>query len=932
MRSRERKEPIDVLVEEIENDDRIRIARPVYYREDLAHPNGFTFDDQIIVKLDVETKVEMLQPQFRELGIEKVTGPKGELGVGLVLLQLNERKKHNVYEIAHQLAQTKFIKEARVNMIQLHSGYETIPNDIYFPNQWNLRNTGQSMPDGKFGTPGCDINIEPAWNISKGSPLVVIAIVDSGCDLGHPDLLRHLVQPDRWYNAETGDHNAEDYYKHGTCCAGIASATTNSLFPTGVAGVGWHCRLMPIRIIFTEATLLNALNWALNNHANIISMSWYWDGAQSNIDASLQACFNAGIVLVAASGNDAPQNPDIIYYPARNANVIAVGATNENDRRCRGGYGEDWSSSLQGSQYGPELSVVAPGVHTWSTDRRGLTQGYNTGGQGDAAGDYYQDFGGTSGATPHVAGLAGLLLAFNPTLTPMQIRTIIENTADDMVGDPTEDTAGWDKYMGHGRINAYAALINAQTNHPFTPADVYIRDSLSDTGIEPHIGYPLCYSPDIIVRKTAVVNPQIAFANMAVDPGSDKVEIGSDNYIYVRVHNKGNIVSDIHVQVYFAPLSTNCSPDQWNPIGQIDFFDVPAGADAVSEKLIWASVPDPGIVDHFCLIASIEGFRDPHPDPAGIISPSQYMDFIRNHNNICYRNVEFENVFANTLLPVNFVMAGLAGTRDRFDLRIEKQELAIRARADLKLPHHMFIDTRVRLDNMIEKSRPLQKRFRTFQLADEKRSTIKGLIMPPIIRDVAQLEVKIPDDARPGEVYQIAVQQLFDDEVIGDFQIIAKVIDLNKTKFIAVRGSPFVHKANCKGLEKTYKQLWIPFESLEDARGAGYDMSLDCLNQPFTAKDVSHRLARRILHFVNNVELAEDLHLGIKDTLGIGYFEDRYGKQEANKVGYGIGIDVARMIIEERDKVGRFTKLSQIEAVKGVGVDKFIDLVNTFKR
>jgi subtilisin family serine protease len=937
-RAKERKESIDELIGEIESDNRVRMAGPVYYREDLGYPNGFTFDDQIIIKHD-KTTLRMLLPLFQKLGVEKVEGSKGTLGTGLTLLRILDGKKQNVYEIAQKLAQSELIKSARVNMIQLHSAIDVAPNDTYFLNQWNLRNTGQIMSDGNVATPGCDINVEPAWNISRGSPLVVIAVLDTGIDMSHEDLLLHLVQRDRWYNAATGTNSPDDDVGHGTCCAGIASALTNSLASQGVAGVGWHCRIMPIRMVWnngygiSEAAILNALNWARNHHARIISMSWHYDGSQTNIDTALQTCFNAGIVLVAASGNYAPLSPDVISYPARNSNVIAVGATNENDRRCRGGINQDWPQSYQGSQYGPELSVVAPGVHTWSSDMNGLGQGYNsTYGGGDAAGDYYEDFGGTSGATPHVAGLAGLLLAFNPTLTPTQIRNIIENTADDMVGDTAEDTAGWDKYMGHGRINAHAALVNTQTNHPFSPADVYIRDALTDTGTEPYIGYPLCYSPDIIIRKNPVANPQTAFANMATDPGSDKVEIGNDNYIYIRVHNKGNINSDIHARVYFAPLNTTCSPNQWTYIGQIDFYDIPAGGHAVSDALVWKKVPDPGTVDHFCIIASIEGFRDPHPDPTGISNASQYMDFIRNSNNIGYRNLVFEDVLPNTSFPLNFVIAGLVGSRDIFDLRIEREGPAMRAKVDLKLPKYMFMEARARIDNVVEAPKAMAEEMRTFELREEKRSAIKNLVMQPGIRGIAQLEVKIPDDAESGEVYQIAVQQLFNDEVIGDFQFIGRVMDPKETKFIAVRGTGFVHKANCKGLAKTDKQLWAPFSSLEDAISGGYDMALDCLNQSFTAKNVSSKLARKVLNFVNNVELAEDLDHAVKDTLGIGYYKGRYGAMEAKRVGYGLGIGVARKILEAREKVGRFTKLSEIEAVKGVGIDTFIDLVNVFKQ
>ncbi|MBW2662248.1 MAG: S8 family serine peptidase [Deltaproteobacteria bacterium] len=924
-----RKELVNDIASQLEGDERVRVAGLIYVREDLKHPNGFTFDDRIIIRFDEKAAKKEFQALFKKLGVEKVEGPRGELGKGLMLVRVLDTQKQTSYEIAQKLAEEKIVESAKVNLIQLHSGFTAIPNDTFFTNQWNLRNTGQAMSDGNVGTAGCDINVEPAWDISKGSPLVVIAILDSGCDLGHQDLMPNYVQRDRMYDALTGGNNADDYYRHGTCVAGIASSRTNSLTAQGVAGVGWHCRIMPVAIQFSEAEIEASLRWALNNHANIISMSWYWDGAHADIDTCLQDCFDAGIVLVAASGNNATGEPDFIYYPASNANVIAVGATNENDGRCTS---TDWG--FGGSNYGPELSVVAPGVHTWSTDMRGLGvgNGYNDSfGGGDAAGDYYEDFGGTSGATPHVAGIAGLMLAYNPTLTPAQIRTIIEDTADDLVGDPAEDTAGWDKYMGHGRINAHAALVEVQTNHPFSPADVYIRDSLSDTGTEPYIGSPLCYSPDIIIRKNAVANPQAAFADMTVDPGSDNVEIGNDNYIYVRVHNKGAANSDIHARVHFAPLTTTCAPDLWEYIGQVDFQDVPAGGSAVSDAVVWENVPDPGLVGHFCLIATIEGFRDPQPDPVGISNATQYMQFIRDHNNICYRNVVFEDVLPDTILSLNFLLPGFAGELNRFDLRIEKKALALRAKVDVRLHHGMFKDTRVHLDHVIERMERPVKGFRVFELKAEKRPAIKGLVAAPLSRNLAQLDFRIPEDAKPGEVYRLAVQQVFKEEVIGDFQVMGKVVDPKKVKFIAVRGDYLVHKANCKYLEKTARQLWAPFESLEAAKAVGYDMAPDCLNQPFTAKDISYRLARRMLHYLNQVELADDLDQFIKGTLDKKYFEMRYGKERTKKRGPDLGIDIYRNILDARDELGRFTKLEEIEEVKGVGPDEFIDLINSFK-
>jgi len=810
-RAEGRKETIDELMGSLEDEDYVTIAAPIYFREDLKFPNGFTFTDEIIVKLKDKTRKEDLQNVFQDLGVEEVKGRRGELGTRFVRLTVLNAKLQNTHEVARKLAKSEFVDWADVNWIQLHSGLCSQPNDTWFDSQWNLHNKEQQMPDGGCGTTGCDINVLPVWNAMGvvGSPLVVIAIIDTGCDLTHPDLTDNYVQSTRWYNAMTGTNTPDDEFGHGTCIAGIVAASGNNC--QGVAGVCWRCRIMPIKISKDgpqqdPGTIMNALETARTNHANIINISFSFDlpDYQGVID-KLKECYDDGMVLVAAAGNTLNPNDMGVLFPATDMHVIAVGATDENDER------------LFYSRTGNELSVVAPGQHLWTTDIQGLGSGRNSlYGGGDAVGDYYEDANGTSGAAPHVAGLAGLLLSYNPTLTPAQIRQIIQKTAHKPTGSPL-----WDPKLGYGRIDAYAAMQEVVTNYPFSPVDVYIRDALTDSGAGRYDGDPLCFSPDIIVRKNAVFNPQTAFADMSIDPGSDKVAIGNDNYIYVRVHNKGNINSDIHARVYYAPLTTTSSPGQWKYIGQVDFYDVPAGGHAVSGALLWAKVPDPGIVEHFCIIASIEGFGDPHPNPAGVNTSLQYMDFIRNHNNISYRNVVFEDVMADTLIPMNFVVGGFAEARN-LDLRIERKELAIRARISLKLPNYVSADTRVSLGNVVERPKVRSERMRTFELkGGAERSTIRMMPMPPGVRDVAKLEVRIPGDARPGEICQITVQQLFKDKVVGDFSVIGKVIAPKEAKFIAVRDSRSVHKADCTGLAKTNRDLWAPFGSLEDAREAG---------------------------------------------------------------------------------------------------------------
>jgi type VII secretion-associated serine protease mycosin len=280
-----------------------------------------------------------------------------------------------------------------------------IPNDYYFYRQWGL----------------VKIQAPTAWDQSTGGPEVIIAVVDTGVDLNHPDLDDKIVPGWDFVN---GDNLAQDDHGHGTHVAGIAAAETNN--GQGVAGVSWGARLMPIKVLDESgdgyySDVASGVRYACNHGAKIINLSLGGSNPSSTLKEALEDVSQKGCLVLAAAGNS---GQDTVDYPARYAETIAVAATDRTDQRA------------SFSDYGPEIDVAAPGVDIWST----------------LWPHTYDWKAGTSMSTPHVSGLAALVWSLCPDLSSEGVRGAIEGTAKDL------GASGWDPYYGHGRIDAAAAL------------------------------------------------------------------------------------------------------------------------------------------------------------------------------------------------------------------------------------------------------------------------------------------------------------------------------------------------------------------------------------------------------------------------------------------------------------------------------------------
>ena len=293
------------------------------------------------------------------------------------------------------------------------------------------------------------VNAIDAWNITMGSPTVMVGVIDTGIDRGHYDIGYGNdgytnVSYSLGYDYKNNISYQTPLHEHGTTVAGVLGAKTNNNY--GVAGVSGGNGTAGITMISycvknqkndPAVGVGDAIINATNNGAKIINISLSLT-YNAYINEAIGYAYNNDVTIVCSTGNN---NSSSISYPASDSRTIAVGATNKND--CR------WveSGTSEGSNYGNGLNIVAPGDMTYTTK---LSNSYN----------YYS---GTSLAAPIITGTVALMLSVNPSLTPLQIKTILQNTAKKLSGY-TYDSNGWNSEVGYGMLNTYAAVCTAKVS------------------------------------------------------------------------------------------------------------------------------------------------------------------------------------------------------------------------------------------------------------------------------------------------------------------------------------------------------------------------------------------------------------------------------------------------------------------------------------
>lgn len=442
----------------LEDDDRVELVAPVYREPQSGLRMVVT--DEITVRFKSDVSDEAINRLNKETGVEILK--KDRFAPNQYILKVKDPKE--TFAIANKYHQSNLTEFAEPNFFS-----EIEKTSVPYFEQWHLHNTGQNN-----GLAGEDVKAKEAWDLTKGSPNITVAIIDDGVHIDHPDLKPNIwtnpdgSQPDAhgWdFFSDSNNPNPQKftppYYvkndndNHGTSCAGVVAATGDGAL--GVIGIAPECKILPVKIFMGDnMAQINKLAQAIRyagQRADILSNSWNCP-ASNDVTYAIKDVVQTGrggkgCPVFVASGN---RSRDQIAFPSNVPEAIAIGAsTNKGEVAAYSNCGEG-------------LAFVAPsdggtkGIYTTDVSIPG--RGYNVGdvGKGDAEGFYTNSFGGTSSATPLAAGVAALILSLNPSLGWDQVRKYMCDTAEKIDPKHGKYINGYSRIFGYGRINACEAL------------------------------------------------------------------------------------------------------------------------------------------------------------------------------------------------------------------------------------------------------------------------------------------------------------------------------------------------------------------------------------------------------------------------------------------------------------------------------------------
>ncbi len=449
---------VDSRLDEVRQESKVDVGTHVYFAEGSNRPmvptgeiyitfeEGVGPDEQQIVL--EEYHLELVERRTASFVITKVTA-----------------NSPNPLKAAASLQALSLVATAEPDLDMPLDEYAfSAPADSLLPHQWHLNNDGFVIDVNFRLKKGADSRVVNAWNRlgNTGNSGITVAVIDNGFDTNHPDLRSKIFKPWDLWNKSSQLPQGDTRFTHGTPCASVAVAASNG---QGIVGAAPGVRFMPIHgTSFSAKTTEEMFDYCIRNGADVISCSWGTTDARYSLNtikeqaiarAARQGRGGKGCVILYAVGND---DLNYVNYYAAHPDVIAVAASTSQDAHAN--Y----------SNRGREVSICAPSNGDWPiiAARASWDPGLNweTGAfkywrDGRDRGRNYKHFGGTSSATPLVAGICALMLSANPDLTAREVKDILQRTAD-RIGHPSEyNSSGHSVKYGYGRINADRAVAEA---------------------------------------------------------------------------------------------------------------------------------------------------------------------------------------------------------------------------------------------------------------------------------------------------------------------------------------------------------------------------------------------------------------------------------------------------------------------------------------
>lgn len=482
----------DTAMAAVRSDAFRAIAHHAYHPTD-SEGTIFYITDKIIVDFDPNANPAQIDKLLDKYGLKVLKEYEGQKNT--LLLQVTSTSGENLIKIANRLAEEKMVLSAEPNMInRFIPSY--IPKDGYFRRQWHL-----SSKEGNQLVANASVDAPTAWDMTRGERIIIVALIDDGFDLSHPDFkgAGKVVFPKDYVDGDSNpfpESQHGDY--HGTPCAGVAIAEMNG---RGVVGVAAGCAFMPVRFpLSADDDLLIEIFEEAAQHADVISCSWGPPPVYAPLSTAVSDTFTRiatkggprgkGVVICFAAANfDAPikdvkntggfvwldygtgmlrtTKGSILNGLAAHPNVIAVAAsTSLNKHAAYSNWGAEVSVCAPSNNFHPlDPHQFVPGRGIWTTDNEAFGDGFT------AHSRYTGRFGGTSSATPLVAGVAALVLSANSNLSAVEVKGILQITADKIVDTDADialgtnrgqyDIKGHCDWFGFGKVNATHAVAEA---------------------------------------------------------------------------------------------------------------------------------------------------------------------------------------------------------------------------------------------------------------------------------------------------------------------------------------------------------------------------------------------------------------------------------------------------------------------------------------